>query len=93
MQTYTPDTRPAVARASEARAIWSWSAIAAGTLTSLIIQVMLTMLGIGVGLIATDVPTVAARSWETLSAFVRSQAFVGLLDAVFIGVGQGRIGV
>ncbi|MGW8885813.1 AI-2E family transporter [Streptomyces sp. NPDC055749] len=39
------------------------------------------------GRLATDVPIVAARGWETLGSFVRSQAFVGLLDAVFIGVG------
>ena len=39
------------------------------------------------GRLATDVPTVAARGWDTLGAFVRSQAFVGLLDAVFIGLG------
>ena len=39
------------------------------------------------GRLATDVPAVAGRSWDTLGAFVRSQAFVGLLDAVFIGVG------
>ncbi|CQR60080.1 AI-2E family transporter [Streptomyces leeuwenhoekii] len=39
------------------------------------------------GRLATDVPTVAARGWDTLSAFVRSQAAVGLLDAVLIGLG------
>ncbi|ORT60734.1 AI-2E family transporter [Streptomyces sp. CB03238] len=39
------------------------------------------------GRLATDVPVVAARCWETLGAFVRSQAFVGLLDAVLIGIG------
>jgi putative heme transporter len=39
------------------------------------------------GRLATDVPTIAERSWNTLGSFVRSQAFVGLLDAVFIGVG------
>ncbi|MFE1577784.1 AI-2E family transporter [Streptomyces fradiae] len=39
------------------------------------------------GRLATDVPVVAARSWETLGAFVRSQAFVGLIDAVLIGIG------
>ncbi len=63
MQTYVTDT-PATAATtasttSQARVMWSWSAVAAGTLTSLIIQVMLTMLGLGVGLIATDVPTAA----------------------------------
>ena len=45
------------------------------------------------GRLATDVPTVAARSWDTLGAFVRSQAFVGLLDAVFIGIGLWIVGV
>ncbi|MFD4572438.1 AI-2E family transporter [Streptomyces sp. NPDC058417] len=39
------------------------------------------------GRLATDIPEVAARSWETLGAFVRSQAVVGLLDAVLIGLG------
>jgi putative heme transporter len=45
------------------------------------------------GRLATDLPTVAERSWNTLGAFVRSQAFVGLLDAVFIGLGLWIVGV
>ncbi|HEY0000825.1 MAG TPA: AI-2E family transporter [Actinoplanes sp.] len=45
------------------------------------------------GRLAVDVPIVAQRSWDTLGAFVRSQAFVGLLDAVFIGVGLWIVGV
>jgi len=45
------------------------------------------------GRLAVDVPVVASRSWETLGAFVRSQAFVGLLDAVFIGIGLWVVGV
>jgi len=45
------------------------------------------------GRLADDVPIVAARSWSMLGAFVRSQAFVGLLDAVFIGVGLWLVGV
>jgi predicted PurR-regulated permease PerM len=45
------------------------------------------------GRLATDVPEVAARSWATLGAFVRSQAFVGMLDAVFIGLGLWIVGV
>ncbi len=45
------------------------------------------------GRLADDIPIVAARSWDTLSAFVRSQAFVGLLDAVFIGLGLWILGV
>lgn len=45
------------------------------------------------GRLATDVPVVATRGWETLGSFVRSQAFVGLLDAVFIGLGLWIVGV
>ncbi|GGV72336.1 AI-2E family transporter [Streptomyces longisporoflavus] len=45
------------------------------------------------GRLATDIPIVAARSWDTLGAFVRSQAFVGLLDAIFIGLGLWIVGV
>ena len=45
------------------------------------------------GRLAVDVPTVALRSWDTLGAFVRSQAFVGLLDALFIGLGLWIVGV
>ncbi|MBV7699984.1 AI-2E family transporter [Streptomyces sp. TRM70350] len=45
------------------------------------------------GRLATDVPAVAARGWDTLGAFVRSQAAVGLLDAVLIGLGLWILGV
>ncbi|MDQ0792112.1 AI-2E family transporter [Streptomyces sp. B1I3] len=45
------------------------------------------------GRLATDIPTVAARSWDTLGEFVRSQAYVGLLDAVLIGLGLWIVGV
>ncbi|MEO6082344.1 MAG: AI-2E family transporter [Umezawaea sp.] len=45
------------------------------------------------GRLAVDVPTVAERGWNTLGSFVRSQAFVGLLDAVFIGLGLWIVGV
>ncbi|MDP5309329.1 AI-2E family transporter (plasmid) [Streptomyces sp. NBC_01220] len=45
------------------------------------------------GRLADDVPTVAARGWETLGEFVRSQAYVGFLDAVLIGLGLWIVGV
>ncbi|MFV0132085.1 AI-2E family transporter [Streptomyces sp. HMX87] len=45
------------------------------------------------GRLAVDVPTVALRGWETLGSFVRCQALVGLLDAVFIGLGLWILGV
>ncbi|MFJ8636435.1 AI-2E family transporter [Streptomyces sp. NPDC093568] len=39
------------------------------------------------GRLAHDVPVLAERAWDTLGAFMRSQALVGMLDAVFIGLG------
>ncbi|CUM36578.1 AI-2E family transporter [Streptomyces gardneri] len=39
------------------------------------------------GRLATDIPVVAERGWDTLGAFVRSQAFVGLIDGALIGLG------
>ncbi|GGW95167.1 AI-2E family transporter [Streptomyces malachitofuscus] len=39
------------------------------------------------GRLATDIPVVAERCWLTLGSFVRSQALVGLIDAVLIGLG------
>ncbi|MEU3694849.1 AI-2E family transporter [Streptomyces griseoviridis] len=45
------------------------------------------------GRLATDVPAVASLSWTTLGSFVRSQALVGLLDGVFIGIGLWILGV
>lgn len=45
------------------------------------------------GRLAEDLPEIASRSWNTLGSFVRSQAFVGLLDAVFIGLGLWITGV
>ncbi|XVV08540.1 AI-2E family transporter [Actinoplanes sp. CA-131856] len=45
------------------------------------------------GRLSVDIPVVAQRGWDTLGAFVRSQAFVGLLDAVFIGLGLWAVGV
>ncbi|MFD4986334.1 AI-2E family transporter [Streptomyces sp. NPDC058374] len=45
------------------------------------------------GRLADDVPAVAGRCWDTLGAFIRSQALVGLIDAVFIGVGLWILGI
>jgi hypothetical protein len=66
----------------------SWSAILAGVLASLVIQILLTMLGIGIGLISIDTSTAAASRvgvgwaaflWWTFSGVVA--AFVGGLVA------------
>ncbi|MCK8678349.1 AI-2E family transporter [Streptomyces lichenis] len=45
------------------------------------------------GRLAVHLPVVTERGWNTLGSFVRSQAFVGLLDAVFIGLGLWIVGV
>lgn len=39
------------------------------------------------------VATIAQRAWATLSGFIRAQALVGLVDAVFIGIGLAVLGV
>ena len=42
---------------------------------------------------APHVAAVAQRSWATLSGFIKAQAAVGLVDAIFIGVGLVVLGV
>ena len=42
---------------------------------------------------APHVAAVAQRSWLTLSGFIRAQAAVGFVDAVFIGIGLAVLGV
>src|SRR5437763_7422642 len=63
---------------------WTWSAVLAGVFASLIVQILLTMLGFGIGLLAIDIPTAssapAAAGWV---AFVW-WAVSGIIDA-FIG--------
>jgi hypothetical protein len=63
---------------------WTWSAVLAGVFASLVVQILLTMLGFGVGLLAIDVPTAqsapaaagwAAFVWWAVSGIIA--AFVG----------------
>jgi predicted PurR-regulated permease PerM len=42
---------------------------------------------------APHVAAISQRSWVTLSGFIKAQAAVGLVDAVFIGVGLAVLGV
>jgi predicted PurR-regulated permease PerM len=42
---------------------------------------------------APHVAAVAQRGWTTLSGFIKAQAIVGLVDAVFIGIGLAILGV
>lgn len=45
------------------------------------------------GTVFKHVAEVSTRSWKTLSAYISSQATVALVDAVFIGLGLGILGV
>lgn len=75
--------------ASEGRIMWAWSAVVAGVLASLIIQVALTTLGIGVGLIATDVPTAnnapVAVSIAAVLWFIASGIFAAFVGGAVAG--------
>jgi hypothetical protein len=64
--------------------MWSWSAVIAGTLTSLVLQVLLTMLGLGVGLIATDIPTASNAPVVVSTAAVLWFIASGIFSA-FVG--------
>ena len=81
---------------------WTWSAVLAGVFASLVVQILLTMLGFGIGLLAIDVPTAqSAPAGATWAAFVW-WAVSGII-AAFIGgaiaaanspdqTGLGRVG-
>jgi hypothetical protein len=81
---------------------WTWSAVLAGVFASLVVQILLTMLGFGIGLLAIDVPTAqAAPAGAGWAAFVW-WAVSGII-AAFIGgavaaanspdqTGLGRVG-
>jgi hypothetical protein len=63
---------------------WTWSAVLAGVFASLVVQILLTMLGFGIGLLAIDIPTAssapagvgwAAFVWWAVSGIIA--AFIG----------------
>jgi hypothetical protein len=63
---------------------WTWSAVLAGVFASLVVQILLVMLGLGVGLLTIDVPTAeAAPSTAGHIAFVW-WAVSGII-AAFVG--------
>jgi predicted PurR-regulated permease PerM len=42
---------------------------------------------------APHIAALSAKAWQTLSEFIRQQAFVGFIDAFFIGIGIWILGV
>lgn len=81
---------------------WTWSAVLAGVFTSLVVQILLTMLGFGIGLLAIDIPTAssapagagwAAFVWWAVSGIIA--AFLGGAVAAANSpdqTGLGRVG-
>jgi len=57
---------------------WTWSAVASGVIASLIVQVLLTMLGLGVGLVSFDATSSTAMpAWIGFAWWVASGIFAG----------------
>lgn len=75
---------------SDARAAWSWTAVLAGIVASLTVQVLLTMLALGIGLISIDVPTAntapAAVSTAALLWWIASGVFAAFVGGAVAGV-------
>jgi hypothetical protein len=64
--------------------LWTWSAVAAGVVAALIVQVMLTMLALGVGLLSIDVPTANAAPITVSTAALLWWICSGIFSA-FVG--------
>jgi hypothetical protein len=63
---------------------WTWSPVLAGVFASLVVQILLTMLGFGIGLLAINTPTAAsAPAGASWAAFVW-WAVSGII-AAFVG--------
>lgn len=69
--------------------LWTWSAVAAGVVTALIIPVMLTMLALGVGLLSVDVPTANAAPMTVGTAALLWWIFSGIFAAFAGGAAAG----
>lgn len=74
----------AVRASSFAVASWTWSAVIAGVFASLAVQILLTMLGFGVGLLSIDVPTANAAPAATGHIAFIWWAVAGII-AAFVG--------
>src|SRR5256885_13436434 len=81
---------------------WTWSPVLAGVFASLVVQILLTMLGFGIGLLAIDIPTATSAPGSTGWAAFVWWAVSGII-AAFVGgavaaanspdqTGFGRIG-
>jgi hypothetical protein len=69
---------------AQAAALWTWSAVAAGVVTSLTLQALLTMLALGVGLFTIDVPTAQSAPFTISTAALLYWIAAGIFSA-FVG--------
>jgi hypothetical protein len=74
---------------AQAAALWTWSAVAAGAIAALIIQAILTMLALGVGLLAVDLPTANAAPVAISTAALLWWIFSGIFAAFAGGAVAG----
>lgn len=72
------------AETTQAAALWTWSAVAGGVIAALIVQALLTMLGLGVGLLSVDVPA-ATNAPVTVSAAALLWWIASGVFAAFVG--------
>jgi hypothetical protein len=69
---------------AQAAALWTWSAVVAGVVTSLTLQALLTMLALGVGLFTIDVPTAQSAPFTISTAALLYWIAAGIFSA-FVG--------
>jgi hypothetical protein len=74
-------------RKTTATVAWTWSAIFTGVIASLVVQILLTMLGLGVGLLSVSSTTVSTSplgvSWAAFLWWAASGIFAAFVGGVF----------
>jgi hypothetical protein len=74
-------------RKSTATVAWTWSAIFTGVIASLVVQILLTMLGLGVGLLSVSSATASTSplgvSWAAFLWWAASGIFAAFVGGVF----------
>jgi hypothetical protein len=75
------------ARKTTAAVAWTWSAIFSGVIASLVVQILLTMLGLGVGLLTLDTSTAASApfgvSWAAFLWWAATGIFSSFVGGTF----------
>lgn len=74
-------------RRTTATVAWTWSAIFTGVIASLVVQILLVMLGLGVGLLSVSSTTVSTSpfgvSWAAFLWWVASGIFSSFIGGIF----------